>query len=314
MNGAKILRLVTLLVAAGVILGGCDKKKSEEDKKSRGVIYTTFYPTKYFAERIGGEAVEVVCPVPDDEGAIFWQPDRKMIEEYQKADLIIINGAEFAKWVLKVSLPETKVVNTAKPFEDEFIVFENAIRHSHGLTGEHAHEGIDGHTWLDPVNAKIQAQEIKKAMASKFGQHKEEFERGFAALAKDLDAFDAKLRSYTKTYKNEPILASHPAYNYVARRYGWNVKNLDLDPEEVPSDETFNGIKEMLKSFPAKYLLWEAYPLKEIAERFKSELGIDSVEFSPCELLGKEAIGAGLDYLTVMKQNLENIEVVFKSR
>ena len=34
----------------------------------------------------------------------------------------------------------------------------------------------------------------------------------------------------------------------------------------MPSDETIMGIKEMLKTHPAKYLIWEAYPAEAIAQ------------------------------------------------
>ena len=36
--------------------------------------------------------MEVVCPVPEDEDAIFWNPDADMLAEYQAADLIVVDG------------------------------------------------------------------------------------------------------------------------------------------------------------------------------------------------------------------------------
>ncbi len=68
----------------------------------------------------------------------------------------------------------------------------------------------------------------------------------------------------------------------------------------------------MLQTRPAKYLIWEAYPKKEIAERMQKELGLVSIEFSPCELLSEEELANGVNYLKVMQKNLENISVIFK--
>jgi zinc transport system substrate-binding protein len=300
------------IFVVGMLSVGCGQKEPETTTRTgKPLVYTTFYPTQYFAERIGGDLIDVVCPVPEDEDAIFWMPDAKAIVAYQQADLILINGAEFCKWVQRVSLPASRVVNTARPFETDFITFGHAPVHSHGEGGKHAHEGLDGHTWMDPVNARRQAAEISKALIKRFPEHKTAFEEGFAALAKDLDALDEKLKAYQATYKNQPLLASHPAYNYIARRYGWNIVSLDLFPEEMPSDEAFQGIKEILKSHPAKYLIWEAYPTKAIADRIRSELGLISIEFSPCELLSEDAQNSGTDYMSVMRKNLDNISVVF---
>ena len=309
----KMNKMLVVVLALVVMGAGCGKKTSTSvTPTGKPVVYTTFYPTKFFAERIGGDLIEVVCPVPSDEDAIFWMPDAKAIAAYQKADLIVINGAEFSKWVQKVNLPESRVVNTAKPFEDSFVTIEHATEHSHGKGGKHAHEGIDGHTWVDPINAKIQAAEIEKALVKRFPEHEAAFKKGFTSLAADIDALDRQLKTYQAAYKNQALLASHPAYNYLARRYGWNLESLDLDPEEMPSDKMIMGIKEMLKTHPAKYLIWEAYPAEAIAQRMKDELGLTSIEFSPCELLSDAEIDAGADYMTVMQRNLKNIGVVFE--
>jgi zinc transport system substrate-binding protein len=306
-------RIIVSVLLVGMLGTGCGKKVVyEEARTGKPVIYTTFYPTQYFAERIGGDLIDVVCPVPADEDAIFWMPDANVIQEYQAADLVVVNGAEFAKWVRKASLLESRVVDTAKPFTDDFISFEHATVHSHGKAGEHAHEGLDGHTWVDPVNAAIQADEIRKALVKRFPEHGAVFEKGFAALARDMDALDRRLKTYQAAYKNQPLLASHPAYNYIAQRYGWNIVNLDLDPEEMPSDEAIQEIKTTLQKHPAKYLIWEAYPTKAIADRMQEELGLTSIEFSPCELLSREDLAAGKDYMTVMRDNLDNISVLFK--
>ena len=307
------MAVMTLFVVAMMLGAGCGKKVAPSvTPTGKPSVYTTFYPTQYFAERIGGDLIDVVCPVPADQDVIFWMPDAKAIVAYQKADLVIINGAEFCKWVQRVSLPASRVVNTARPFEADFITFGHAPVHSHGEGGKHAHEGLDGHTWVDPVNAKVQAAEISKALIKRFPEHKAAFEKGFALLAEDLEALDTKLKGYQAIYKNQPLLASHPAYNYIAKRYGWDLVSLDLFPEEMPSDEAMQGIKEVLKTHSAKYLIWETYPKKEIAARLQKELGLISIEFSPCELLSDAEIDAGTDYMTVMQRNLKNISVVFE--
>ena len=305
-SNVLLLLLVSLLLA----VVGCGEKKEEVQIGTE--IYTTFYPTEYFAKRIGGDRVTVVNPCPENEDAIFWMPDEKTIEKYQKARLIITNGAEFEKWVQKATLPASRLVNTARPFEKDFIEFEKGITHSHGAAGEHTHKGIDGHTWLDPINAKIQAGEIKKAMDKAFPQYKEDFQKGYDALIVDLNSLDAELKKLAETYDKKPILTSHPAYNYIARRYGWNIKNLNLDPEEMPNSEQFAEIKHIMEEFPAKYILWESYPTEEIATRFRNELGLESIEFSPCELLSREDQATGIDYLKVMKQNIENVRPIFE--
>ncbi len=310
----NILQRLSGTAIALVIISGCGQQTTQKQVITGTVkptVYTTFYPTRYFVERIAGNSVKAICPVPEDADAIFWMPGATIIQEYQKADLIVLNGAGFAKWIGKVSLPESRVVNSSKALSDRFIDFNDTVVHSHGKLGEHAHEGLDGHTWVDPVNARIQAKEIASALMKRFPQNRQLYEKGFSALAKDLDALDETLKEYQKAYRNQPILASHPAYNYIAKRYKWNIRNLDLDPNEMPSEQVMKKIAGILKEHPAKYLLWESAPTRAIAERFQNELGLKSIEFSPCELLSAEELDHGSDYISVMRGNLQTIAVVF---
>ena len=76
-------------------------------------VYAVNYPLAYFAERIGGEQVEVVFPAPADVDPAYWAPAPEVIADYQKADLILLNGADYAHWVGRTTLPASKMVNTS---------------------------------------------------------------------------------------------------------------------------------------------------------------------------------------------------------
>ncbi len=303
-----------LIIFLSLILFGCEKESPSTISKTTPEIYTTFYPVAYFAQRIAEKYASVTCPVPENADAIFWEAYKhpQIIQKYQSADLIILNGAKFAKWVEKVSLPSYKMINTSKPLESEFIFINKAMTHSHIGGKEHSHTGLDGHTWVDPINAQIQAKEIKNALEKLLPQHKNELEKNYQALFQDLENIAKKLRLYQEHPENQtPLLASHPAYNYIARRFAWNIKNLDLDPEEMPSEETFAQIKNTLLSHKARYIIWESLPQKEISERFQNELELESIEFSPCELLSQKEQDKGIDYLSVMQQNIKNLKKIW---
>ena len=311
---------IPLAIASGLalILSSCDSSSTQRTtppaaggKKASGplTIFTTFYPTQYFAQRIGGDLVKATCPVPEDEDAIFWMPDAKAIGQYQSADLIVLNGAGFAKWVDKVNLPESRILNTARPLESNLIKFKDAVEHSHGKEGSHSHEGIDGHTWVDPQNAKVQAAEIRNAFILRLPDAQETIEANYQALAADLDALDQQFKEIAATGM-PPLLASHPAYNYIARRYGWSIENLNLAPAATPTAETMAEVAEKLKTHPAKWLLWESDPTAEAVQLLESEFGVKSIVFSPCELLPAAEQSKGSDFLSVMKANAERLRRV----
>ncbi len=310
----KILPMIVIVLVVSLVSGcggpAAEKKAGTSGKKI--VIYATFYPTCEFSGIIGGDYVKVVNPLPEDADPVFWMPSREIIREYQeKADLIVINGAGFEKWVKKVMLPEDKIVNTAKPFEDNLIEIKGTITHSHGSEGSHTHAGIDGHTWMDPVLAKKQAEVIMKALIRKDPAHKKEYNNNYGKLCGKLDKLDNMFRELAGKYNGRMLAASHPAYNYIARRYGWKMKSFDFDPEKMPTGHSMGHFRDFVKKHKIRHLVWESYPGGEVEKYFLEKSGVRSIEFSPVEALSGEDSRNGRDYFSIMEQNIRNISVLF---
>ena len=261
-------------------------------------IYTVNYPLQYFTQRIAGDHARVVFPAPADVDPAFWMPDRKTIGDYQQADLIILNGAAYARWISKVSLPHLRQVDTSKAFKDGLILVKDTVTHSHGPAGEHSHTGTAFTTWLDFYQAVQQAQAIADALSRKQPEHQADFERNFAALRKDLMALDLALQQTVAAKPRQLLFASHPIYQYLARRYELHIEDMVWEPEEMPNDQQWRQLRLVQESFPADWMLWEKQPLPEIAQQLDT-MGIGMVVFDPCA--NRPAKG---DFLSVMQDNI----------
>jgi len=269
-------------------------------------VYVVNYPLKYFAERIGGDHVKVEFPVPADIDPAYWNPDVEHISAYQKADLILINGAGYAKWVDKVSLPKSKMVNTSRAFKDQYITSKDVMTHSHGAEGKHAHESLAFTTWLDLSLAARQAEAIVDAMARKRPALKKTFQSNCSLLKKELESLDRDIQTIVSQDRSKPLMVSHPVYDYFTRRYGLNIVSVHWEPGEVPSGEQWLELKKILKDHPAKWMIWEGDPLKATIEKLKG-LQIESVVFDPCGNVPDEG-----DFLSIMIQNVEHLKGVFR--
>ncbi len=268
-------------------------------------VYVVNYPLKYFAERIAGDHANVVFPAPADVDPAFWMPDIKTISEYQKADLILLNGARYGKWLSKVSLPRSKMVNTSLKFKDRYITMKEAVTHSHGQGGAHAHESIAFTTWIDLELAAKQAKSIADALSRKRSALRKTFQKNYKALEKDLLTLDQALVAVTSKDLSKYFIGSHPVYDYLARRYGLNIKSVHWEPDEAPSDVQWMELQSILKKHPAEWMIWEGNPMKKSVERLKS-IGINSIVFDPC---GKVPIKG--DLLSVMRQNIEHFKLTY---
>ena len=269
-------------------------------------IYTVNYPLKYFAERIAGEHATVVFPAPADVDPAYWMPERKTVSAYQRADLILLNGAHYAKWTEKVTLPRSKMIDTSKLFKDQYIETKEAVTHSHGPKGEHAHEDVAFTIWLDPDLATRQAKAIEKALSRKRPELRSTFQKNYTALQKDLMALDREIKNIESNNQNQPLIASHPVYDYLSHRYGLNMKSLHWEPDEVPGNSQWMELKKILKEHPAQWMIWEGEPLEESADKLRS-MGVSSIVFNPCGNVPEKG-----DFLSVMRGNVENLGTAFK--
>ena len=269
-------------------------------------VYVVNYPMQYFADRIGGEHVNVVFPAPADVDPAYWMPDMPTIAAYQQADLILLNGAGYARWVNRVTLPRFRMVNTSAGFKDLYIEAAEILTHSHGSEGEHAHESLAFTTWIDFSLAAGQARAVAEAFSRKRPDLRDIFQKNYAALEQDLMALDRTLKQMVSKDRARPLVVSHPVYDYFARRYALNIKSVHWEPDEIPTNEQMMTLNRILKEHPAKWMIWEGKPMKPSAERLKA-IGIDSLVFDPCGNTPDQG-----DFLSVMRQNVENLKPAFQ--
>jgi len=292
----------TLVTIAGLLFFSSTRAGESEIL----TIYVVNYPLQYFAERIAGEHAAVVFPAPADVDPAYWMPGPKKISDYQRADLILLNGANYAKWVNKVSLPRFRMVNTSAAFKDRYIEAAEILTHSHGGEGEHAHESLAFTTWVDFSLAAEQAKAIEKALSRKKPALKDTFQNNYEELERELLKLDRDIKEVVSKDQSKPVVVSHPVYDYFSRRYGLNIKSVHWEPDEIPTTEQMLELHSILKDHPAKWMIWEGESIKESVERLKAN-GIQSVVFDPC---GNEPDQG--DFMSVMRQNVENIKEAFR--
>jgi len=269
-------------------------------------VYVVSYPLQYFAERIGGEYVNVVFPAPADVDPAYWMPDTPTIAAYQQADLILLNGVGYAKWVNKVTLPRFRMINTSAEFKDQYIEAAEILTHSHGSKGEHAHEALAFTTWVDFSFAAKQAKAIAAALSRKRPDLRDIFQKNYAALEQDLIALDRTIEEIVSKNRAQPLVVSHPVYDYFTRRYGLNIRSVHWEPDEILTNEQIMELNRILKEHPAKWMIWEGNLMKQSAERLKA-IGVDSLVFNPCGNTPDQG-----DFLSVMRTNVKNLKPAFQ--
>lgn len=295
-----------LMLLAGVVAAGCSRTETEPGALppkagGRPVVATVNYPLAYFAGRMAGDAAAVTFPVPAGEDPADWEPSEAGVAVYQKADLILANGADYGRWLRTATLPEERMVDTSRGFAGAYLRTSNAVTHSHGPKGAHEHGATEGHTWLDASQALRQAEAVRDALARLIPASRGTIDANFRSLAGDLTALDAQLEEAAGAGGGGPLLASHPVYAYAARRYHWKLESMHWEPDEMPPEEEWTKLANLHARHPARIMVWEADPLPEVARRLLG-MGIEAVPFETCA-----NVPASGDYLSVMRANADRL-------
>lgn len=270
----------------------------------RLTVYAVNAPLAAFAERLAGDHAEVVMPVPPGRDPAFWRPSIADISAVQSADLILLNGAGYAQWTTKTSLPRAKLVDSARGFADAFIVTET-ITHSHGPEGEHSHQGIASHTWLDFAQAAQQAEAVANALSRRLPGDTESIATALTALKADLTALDARARSLGERLSGIVLIASHPRYQYFARAYGLAIESLEWEAGETPSPDQWLAFDDLVADSGARAVIWEGQPSEEAAVALAAR-GLTGSVFATGANRGPGELG----FIALMQQNLEDLERV----
>jgi len=227
--------------------------------QEKSKVVAVNYPLQYFAQRVLGDAAQVEFLVPEDVDPSFWRPSIADISAIQSADLILLNGAGFATWVDRVSLPRSRVVNTSAAFEDQFIVTET-ITHSHGDGGEHAHDGLASYLWLDPRLAIAQAEAIAQAAIQRDLAPADAIEGRLEDLRADLEELEQQAQSALSGASNAVLIATHPRYQYIGRSYDLTINALEWEAGAAPSQDQLADLNALKEETNASVLIWEAAP------------------------------------------------------
>jgi len=265
-------------------------------------VYAVNEPLRYFAQRIGGAQVRATLPAPPDVDPAFWDPPAEVVAAYQSADLILENGAGYAAWTARATLPRSARVDTSRSFADRLIVEGAGATHGHGPEGDHTHAPTAFTTWLDPELAALQARATAEAMIAKRPEAEGELRDGLAALEGDLEALDARWQAALAPLAGEPVLFSHPVYQYLARRYGLTGHSLHWEPGELPDASEWRPLEARLEQTPAGVMFFEGEPHPDVEERLEG-LGVRVIVFAPG---GNET--PGRDWLALMQENAERVE------
>jgi len=309
-------RLLIPLIILLLMVGGCSntastksEKTSEESKKLQ--IITTFYPMYYFAKKVAGDSANVELLIPNGAEPHDWEPTAKDMAKIQDADVFIYNSHYFEIWTEKVlksiNNSNLKVVEASSGIKlMDALESEEEEEHDHS---EHT-SSKDPHVWLSPVLAQQEVNTIAKALEQADPKNKDQFQKNAEALNAELADLDHLYKETIDNAKKKEFVTQHAAFGYLAKQYGLTqIPIAGLSPDVEPTLGKLTELTEMTKKKNIKVIYFEEMTSSKVAETLANEIGAKTEVLNPLEGLTKKEQEQGLDYIDVMKNNLESLKL-----
>lgn len=309
---------LTCFALSGCSGSSADSANNTDSKDTKKVqVSASFYPMYDFAQKIGGDRVEVSCLVTAGTEPHDWEPSTTDIAKLSNADVLVYNGAGMEHWIddTLASLSSSHLVAveaskgvTLRELSEEADEHEHAHEeHAEGNHDDHNHDhsGTDPHVWLNPQNAKIEMGNIRDALIQADPDGADVYRANYDKWAAECDTLDNEFKTGLANVAQRSIVVSHEAFGYLCDAYNLTQMPIEgIEADSEPDAKEMAEIAEFVKEHNVKTIFSEELVSPKVAQAIAQETGAQTAELNPVEGLTDEQLAAGEDYFSTMRDNL----------
>lgn len=301
-----ILIIIIILGIAGFFIGSnlSNNKTNTTVTSTKLQVVTSFYPMYFFTSQIAGDKADVYNITPASAEPHDYEPTTQDIAKIENSSLLVLNGGSLEAWGSKVSDTlkgsSVRVVIAGEGLADKTIV-------------ENDKKVQDPHIWLDPMLAKKEVANITKALISVNANNTAYFKNNEKILDEQLDTLDQSYKQGLASCQKKDIVTSHAAFGYLGRQYGLQQMAISgISPDEEPSIQQMAVLTDFVKKNDIKIIFFESLVSPKLSQTIADETGAKTLVLDPIEGIPDTQLRAGDNYFTIMKQNLNNLQLALQ--
>jgi zinc transport system substrate-binding protein len=304
-----LLPLLLILVLAGVL--GCERKEAAPpaaEGPHKLSVVTTLYPLYDFTREIAGDKAKVTLLLPPGIEPHSFEPRPEDVVTVSKADVVIYTSEFMEPWAVKLLSSITtkpEVIDTSKGLQ--LLKSGQAEEGEHG--GRRHHGGFDPHIWLDFANAQVMVQNIADGLGRRDPANKDYYRGRAETYKRQLQKLDEEFKGGLAECRKKIFLhGGHYAFGYLAQRYGLTYRSAQaIDPDSEPTPQKLAGLVKEMRSNGLKYVYSEELLSPATAEMIAKETGAQVLMLNAAHNISKQDFDKGVTFITLMRQNLENL-------
>jgi zinc transport system substrate-binding protein len=297
-------RLVCLFAVFCLFLSACAPAAQGTE---RFTVIATLFPQYDFARQIAGDKAEVRLLLPPGVESHAFEPTPSDIVAINEADVFIYTGEYMEPWAARIAESiegDVLVSDVSEGIEPDPEEHDDAVGETHAVP-------YDPHIWTDPVRAEAMARNVEKALCEADPENAEYYRANADAYARELEALDNDLSQAVKTSAGKKIwFGGRFAMNYFANRYGLECEAAfdSCSAESEPSAQRVAAMIDGMRAEGAPVIFYEELADPKIARTISEATGAEMLLLHSCHNLSEKEMASGETYITLMRQNLENLK------
>jgi zinc transport system substrate-binding protein len=307
MNKRFILAVfAVIIIVAILIIVVVGRQKKQSQKKIE--VTASFYPLAEFVHQVGGDKVKVTNITPLGAEPHDFEPSPQDIIKIERSKIFIYTGTGLEPWADRVvpTLEGVTVINASKG-----IPLLPAIPQEGQKSNPN---GVDPHFYLDPVLDQKIVNNIAKNLIKVDPANKAYYEKNAKSYEKKLADLDKEYRKGLSKITTKDIITSHAAFAYLAKRYGLVQIPISGLAGQEPSAKRLAQIAKLAKERHIKYIFFEKLVSPRLSDTIAREVGLKTLVLDPIEGLTPEEQKQGKDFISLMRQNLANLQLALGAK
>ena len=316
-------RILPAIIALLMLLTGC----TPEPDAAGFTVITTIFPAYDFARTIAGNNGEVRMLLSPGAEAHSYEPTPRDMIDIQNCDLFIYAGGENEAWVTdmlsSLEIDNGKVIamlDTVTPLCEEMVegmethAHDHDHDHEHGEACGHDHhdtQGYDEHVWTSPRNAAVIARAIGDRLCALDPANASLYTARCDAYTARLNGLDADFRALVNgAARHTLVFADRFPVRYFTEEYGLDYCaafpgcSADTEPSAATVAFLIDKVKE--ENIPVVFSI--ELSNGRLAAAVAEATGAKVLTFTSCHNLTKEEFESGATYISLMEQNLANLQ------
>ncbi len=313
----KRLILISIFLFVS-LLSGC--------RPSSPKVAVTSYPVEYLVKKIGGDYVSVTnissdsliqrATIKDDYEAVLDASDVLFyiggLEPYMELYLDDIRSAR----IKMIDLSSISALNQFKRYTSINLDGKLVTAETPWYEGD-IFKNIDMYDkdpilWIDPISMSSMGSSICSYLSDKYPEYAKIFNQNFDSLMNDLARIDADYQSIKDEGLKISFVSVTPSFGNWQKSYGIKVYPICLSKYgAMPTSSQLKAMKDRIQQDGVRYIVKEPNlpeDMLKLHDQLVSELGLISVSLSNISSLSEEEKKNGVDYRSLMYENLKVLE------